>query len=317
MPDIRLLAILSLCLLVPIPFVQAQSLRPNVARWIDRPWEYRYLLYTRTSHVWQLSKGRFERSLAADPAKAREFGDPIEAHFQPQLSLPLPDSDTGQLNPRYFLEVLRLDIAPDRTVVQPTVDGKHLRARLNWLQDIVLTPSDESPLYVIDFGFLFMGAAGATDPRYSPAICSLLHGDSTPVDGPGHRYHPTFTPSIEGYFGCREWAAQLFDKNRPYIDVTSYETVQDTSKPKGKNGKHPLKPATYLRPFVGFSRFGDAPKPVIGSHMGHWFCISDCPDGAPAGPIEDIQAWSAKHGWPSPSRPSNVREFADRVPEVD
>jgi len=284
---------------------RAQAPRENVVRWIDRPWEYRYLLYSEEAFAWPLSRKRFAETLAADPKKAGEFGEPIAVHYDPTLTLSFADE-----RPRHYLHVLRLDIDPNRTIVQPNLKGDHLRPRLNWLGSIVLTPADDKPAYVAWFGFFFMGATGADDTRYSPTICSRIHGDSDPTDF-GGRYKPNDRPGSSGYFGCREWAAQLYDPERPYIDVTSYETEEDDERPKVK-GKYPLKPVTYIRPFVGFSRFDSPPKPVIGNHKGTWYCITDCPAGDTPGPIADMRAWASRSGWVIPKKPKNVREFMDK-----
>ena len=284
---------------------RAQGPAENTIRWIDRPWEYRYLLYTRTAFSWARARERFAELTAKNPQKAGKFGEPIEVHFNPSLTLSLPPEDTED-----HLQVLRLDIDKNRTILQPNLKGDHLRPRLNWLMGIVLTPSDDGPSYVVDFGEFFMGAYGASDTRYSPAICSRLHSDSRPDDGTG-RYKPKDDPTgLYGFFGCREWAAQLYDNRRPYIDVTSYEMVDDYDRPAVK-GKLPKKPETFIRPFVGFSRFDSPVKPVIGNHKGTWYCITDCPSGDSPGPIADMKAWAKRGGWPMPAKPKNVREFMD------
>lgn len=155
-----------------------------------------------------------------------------------------------------------------------------------------------------------MGAYGASDARYSPAICSGIHRDSTPAHSIG-RYKPKDDPTgLYGFFGCREWAAQLYDDRRPYIDVTSYEMVDDYDRLAVK-GKLRKKPETFIRPFVGFSRFDSPVKPVIGNHKGTWYCITDCPGGDSPGPIADMKAWAKRGGWPVPAKPRNVREFMD------
>lgn len=277
----------------------------DAIKWIDRPWEYRYLLYSEEAFAWPLSQQRFAKRLAAEPSKAGRFGEPIAMHFEPALTLNLATEE-----PRNYLSILRLDINVDRTIIQPNLKGEHLRPRLNWLKDIVLTPTDDKPGYVVKFGYFFMGDYGASDGRYSPAICSGIHGDSTPINTYG-RYKPKDTPGSLGYFGCREWAAQLYDRERPYIDVTSYETEEDYERPKVK-GKHPMKSVNHIRPFVGFSRFDSPVKPVIGNHKGQWYCITDCPAGDAPGPIADMMAWVQRSGWAMPKKPKNVRQFMDK-----
>ena len=285
--------------------VRSQTPDEIVVKWIDRPWDYRYLLYAQQDRTWLHLRAGFSKDIAKNPVKAAENGEPVESSFDAQQILNLAEEE-----PESFIRILRLDIGPNRTIVQTNLKGDHLRPRLNWLKEIVLTPSDEKPAYVVDFGYFFMGAPAAVDTRYSPTICSRIHGDGLPGDGIG-RYWSGFKTIRNGYFGCREWAAQLYDPERPYIDVTSYETEEDDERPKVK-GKYPLKPVTYIRPFVGFSRFDSPPKPVIGNHKGTWYCITDCPAGDTPGPIADMRAWASRSGWAIPKKPKNVREFMDK-----
>jgi len=300
----RCLLLLAAIFVAPIAY--AVALRPTVVKWIDRPWEYRYLLYANEASSWANSKRFFEEELVKNPQKVGEFGEPIAMHYEPTLTL-----NFAEERPRNFLNVLRLDINRDRTIVQPTLKGDQLRPRLNWLEDIVLTPSDDKPEYVVKFGFFFMGSVSAPDGRYSPTICSRILGDSSPPDESG-RYWKGFMPVPHGYFGCREWAAQLYDRDRPYIDVTSYEMIPDDDAPVKKGKKPRLIPMTYIRPFVGFSRFDSPAKPVIGNHKGQWYCITDCPAGDAPGPIADMSAWAQRSGWALPKKPKNVREFMDK-----
>jgi hypothetical protein len=53
---------------------------------------------------------------------------------------------------------------------------------------------------------------------------------------------------------------------------------------------------------VGWSRFTDPPKPVIGLHRKTWLCLHDCPSGEKPGVIRNIKAWTAKHQFPMPER---------------
>lgn len=289
----------------------AQSVASNARAWIDRPWEYRYLLYTERRFSWDRAQEDEAVRRLTDKNFGR-FGEPIPYYFSP--SFVLDGMESGRV--AGDLAILRLDINRDRSVVQRGLRGDQLYARLNALRGIVLTPDEKEPEYLVSFGALFMGAPQASDSRYSPAICSTFHGDSEPIDGYG-RYKRNFeTSPNRGYFGCREWAAQLYDKDRPYIDVTSYEMEPDYEA-KPVKGKQPMVRVTYIRPFIGFSRFKDPPKPVIGKHLQQWYCITDCPRGDPPGPIPDIDAWAARSGWGVPRRPKNVREFMDTPPSID
>lgn len=282
-------------------------------QWIERPWEYRYLLYVRDPYGWMHARESHVKDVNNDPVNAYEYSIDLPVYFDPQWTLTpkVPEDEAPQLWPA--LNVVRLDVAKDRKVAQRALNGDVLRARLNGHEDIVLTPSDTDPAYVITFGEFFMGAPEAADPRYSPSICSTLHGDTVPPGTTGrYAYRVKDTDSPEGFFGCREWAAQLYDRDRPYIDVTSYEMVEDYDKKPNKKGKYPLKPATYIKPFIGFSRFSDPHKPVIGKYGEQWYCITDCPSGEAPGEIADIQAWAARFGWKPPQRPKNPRQFINK-----
>lgn len=286
----------------------------NFTTWIDREWEYRYLLFVRNrwDGMQKLEQGNWTNK---PEGIANQF---VEGHFNP--SLILVPAATGHPDAAERA-VLRLDVARDRTVLTPTLQGKTVEARLNRLEDIVLAPKDEShPSFTILFGQLFLGAYYAANPAYSPSLCTDLDMEADPnFDG---RYQKKFKADSkyllhgsDGYFGCREWAAQLYDADRPYIDVTSYESGPDVTKPK-KGGGYTVGPVTYIKPFIGFSRFQDAPKPVIGQHLGQWYCLTDCPAATTPGKIENIKAWASAQGWPVPQRPKNVRRYINKPPDT-
>ncbi|RJG06146.1 hypothetical protein D3870_09130 [Noviherbaspirillum cavernae] len=172
-----------------------------------------------------------------------------------------------------------------------------LVGKRNRLREIVLTPktATEGPLYLI--GYWFMGLPG-DEQLFSPALCSSSDDD---------RYLKNFSRkfvskhSLDGNFGCREWTYQLYDRDRPFIDVTSYQ-----------------KDGTYIKEFIGWSRFEDPPKPVIGRHEKTWYCLHECPNSEAPGTIPDIAAWTRKHGFPVPKRPRKQpmfpnADFADYV----
>jgi hypothetical protein len=122
------------------------------------------------------------------------------------------------------------------------------------------------------------------DASFSPAVCN---------SDDRYRYKEDWSindPS--GGFGCREWTEQLYHRDQPYIDVTSYS-------PRGN----------FIGELVGWSRFEDPPKPVIGLQGKTWLCLHECPAGEQPGVIRDIKAWTAKHGYPMPKRPSKQPRF--------
>lgn len=286
--------------------------------WIDRPWEYRYLLYVDAADdFWVASKrqGNLELDGPKGPSSINMPGP-----FTPTWTLQGQASENGLIPGKKF-EVLRIDVRRDRAVVTQNQWGIPLDARLNWYEDLVLVPRMDKPEKVVRFGRFFMGSYAASDVRYSPAICSRTFGDNVdPREQSGRYVEKNFDPISDGYFGCREWAAQLYDSRRPYIDVTSYEYAIDYDKPKltsgPRKGDYPLKqPLTFapeIKHFIGFSRFDDPPKPIIGNHEGQWLCLNDCPGGEAPGKIADIKAWVALRGWPVPQSPKDVREYMDK-----
>lgn len=301
----------------------SSSLSQDYLAWIDRPWDYRYLLYVTTAADYRRGQHPSEKSLKIQTIDNSLLIADVRQFFEPTSVIPMPLTEAEQQGFWKSFEfeqaggalvVVRIDVAKDRTVLTPNTSKLPMTARLNSFRRVVLAPTVEQPSFIVEIGELFMGNFAASDSRYLPTICNTRYGDSTVPDSYG-RYSENARDGAYGYFGCREWAAQLYDQERPYIDVTSYELAEDYDQPKIKKGKRkgqlPLTATSFIREFGGFSRFRDAPKPVIGSYMGTWFCLTDCPDGEAPGVIPDIKAWSARHGWPVPEKPADVRAFKD------
>lgn len=301
------------------PAVAKAEKKNNYIRWLDRPWEYRYLL-----RVQQMSSYEGDREDKPDSNLKSAPGFTLywrPGPFPASWMVRAADSANGLAKGDQFA-VQRIDIAPDRSVLTPSDLKEPLEARLNWYEDIVFAPRRANPEYVVQFGQFFIGSITASDMRYSPSICNTSFEDNvSPGDRTGRYVEKNYDPISSGYFGCREWTAQLYDGSRPYIDVTSYEMGEDYTQPvlkKGpRKGKHPLAPQTWIKHFVGFSRFEDPPKPVIGNHDGTWLCLNDCPNGDAPGQIPDIKAWAARNHWDAPQKPKNVREFRDKKVNAD
>lgn len=314
---LKLFALVFLGTLAPLPRagIAIESENDALISWIDREWEYRYILIV--DFDWKIMQGLVQEDWTKKPLDVANQN--VAGYFNPTMVLVPAETGLPNASER---AVLRLDIARDRTVQTKTLRGKTVEARLNRLRGIVLAPKGEAPpSFTIDIGTLFLGAYYTADPAYSPSICTDTDMKADPrLNG---RYQKKFKADseyplhgINGNFGCREWAAQLYDSFRPYIDVTSYESGPDVTKPK-KGGGYTVGPVTYIKPFIGFSRFQDAPKPVIGQHLGQWYCLTDCPANTTPGKIDDIKAWAAAQGWPVPQRPKNVRRFINRSPRSE
>lgn len=291
---------------------------PSMA-WIDRPWEYRYLLYVDETRTF----GRHRKEQDSREGDSKEGGPRIARMPGPFAANWLVQRGLDYKGNPDLLAVVRLDIKKDRTITTPNDWGVELKARLNWYEYIVLAPNQLKPEKIIKFGDFFMGSFAASDTAYSPSICNLSFGDNVlpaPLEQSGRYVEKDYDPISHGYFGCREWTAQLYEPERPYIDVSSYEYEVDYDKPILKSGsrkgsppfKKPLTWAPEIKPFIGFSRFEDAPKPVIGNHLGQWVCLNDCPNGESPGQIADIKQWASKQGWPAPKPPKDVRAFKDK-----
>ena len=171
---------------------------------------------------------------------------------------------------------------PSGRVNSPNVPPGRWGGRRNVLGVLVLIDEDhpaEKPYAIADWD---QGVPGSV---FSPAIC----GQSDM-----NRYENHWgMVAIYGAFGCREWTAQLYDPDRPYIDVTSYAA----------HGR------TFIGEFVGWSRFRDPAKPVIGRHGRTWLCLHDCPAGEKTGVIPDIKVWAKQHGFPLPIKPPKQPQF--------
>ena len=258
--------------------------------WIERPWEMRYIIIG--TH-W----GSNEREYAIKYNAQRRHGDFLlwQQFFEQTVSIPIPnrlDSD--------ILSVVPIEFDKQGMVTTGHTHGSPLRGRLDDLLAIVLSAGDASTQPVYHLGHWFTGL-GDVSTHWAPGLCNL--------DGPPgpfskrdnlYRYGPKFEISeLDPTFGCREWAYQLYDDERPYIDVTSYVRV-------GKvYPKH-----TAIADFIGWARFGDK-KPVIGQHDGNWYCLHDCPGGDTPGAIPNIRVWAKKQGWAAPKPPTKAPTFPD------
>ncbi len=244
--------------------------RPSGTRvWLDRPWEIRYVLFV--EEAWRM-QSEITAGLKSNLEKAAPGNRNVYLHaaelFAPTIKLAVPGSET------VAVVLLRFDRLGH--VITKNRSLQKMTAKRNLLDDLVLI-RDESPggkpYYFADWS---QGIPG--DVGFSPAVCTLQdmrrYQDGWNIDG------------YSGNFGCREWTAQLYDRTAPYIDVTTYASH-----------------GNFIGEFVGWSRFEDPPKPVIGQQQQVWLCLHECPAGEKPGVIPDIKAWTRRHGYPMPERP--------------
>jgi len=260
--------------------------------WIERPWEMRYFL--KVTKRWDISKEGAIRRNAKPGNRSLEWAqifDPV-AEF--------PSLEPGS-SPTDKLSAITIEFDKEGRVVTPNTHNGPLRGRLNRLLYVTLSTGEGPKDAQYDLGEWFLGL-GDISTDWGPALCGTKNMPSPfSQTDEYYLYGPKFKlDEFSDAFGCREWAYQLYDPDRPYIDVTSY-----IPKSKDKDG-----PGTYIREFIGWARFDDK-KPVIGKHENHWYCLHDCPGGDKPGPIANINAWAAKNGWPAPKRPTRVPTFPD------
>lgn len=237
--------------------------------WLERPWEIRYVLFAKEARDMQIEIEGSKKFNAEQGGPGKEriylFGSAL---FEPTVTLRVPG---GKPIAAVLLEFDRAG----RIVNQNGALGR-MSAKRNMLDDLVLvndhTPGAQ-PYYFADWS---QGIPG--DVSFSPAVC---------ISDDIRRYEAGWNiDSYTGNFGCREWTAQLYHRDFPYIDVTSYASH-----------------GTFIGELVGWSRFEDPPKPVIGRHGKTWLCLHECPAGEKPGVIPDIKTWTAKHRYPMPERP--------------
>lgn len=268
------------------------SERSGTHIWIERPWEMRYFLMV--TGDWRIAKeGAIRRN-----ARPGKISFSWEQLFDPIVEFP---STKPHARPRDALSVITIEFDKQGWVTTPHTHKGTLRGRLNRLSYITLSTGDDPQDARYNLGEWFLGL-GDTSTDWAPGLC-VLKNIPTPFAKTDeyYLYGPKFKlDEFSTTFGCREWAYQLYDPDRPYIDVTTY-----IPKSIDKDG-----PGTYIREFIGWARFDDK-KPVIGKDENQWYCLHDCPGGDKPGPIGNINAWAAKNGWAVPKRPTRVPTFPD------
>jgi hypothetical protein len=274
--------------ILSIPAYSQVESKPTVSEhWIERPWEIRYFL-----HVSSTMSMQNAADLAKELKQKGQADLPLHLAFKPQVSIDV--QVPWRLSGHDAFSSVAIAFERSGKVSTHNTENKPLQGRLNQQRWIMLV-GDNPPRY--DLGIWYMGRDG-NDAHMVPAICA---SDETPSPfsskNENYRYHPRFKSSeVKGGFGCREWAYQLYDPERPYIDATSYE-----------------KDGAYLREFIGFGRFDIPAKPVIAQHEKHWMCLHECPNGEKPGLIPDVRKWAKKNGWPAPKRPKKMPMFPDRT----
>jgi len=266
----------------------------NNRPWIERPWAWRYLMYI--SPDWDNHR-RFEQGYneKIGPQALRRQWKPLfdATHFF--------QSYDKHADPGSGISVVLIEFDKDGKVTTPNAFGKPLHGRIGQNMWVTLAEGDSGVDRQFDIGYWFLGLDDASTD-WAPSICSISHRP-TPFDKTNTSYLYGSVYQIYSWrpiVGCREWAYQIKDSGRPYIDITSYipKRFDDYG------------PGTYIHETIGWARFEDH-KPIIGKHEYLWYCLHDCPGNDQPGVIPDIQAWAAKNGWKPPQPPTRVPVFPD------
>jgi hypothetical protein len=261
--------------------------------WIDREWEVRYFVEVFDKELW----ARMKKDPLADGQNGKSRSFARESYFEPASIVDLKASSPLHSNQ---LAVFVIEFDREGWVTTPHGFPGRLRGRLSRAMTLELTSGDmrSDPSSILAAWFTGLGDVST---HWAPAFCRAGQypvPPGFPIDT--YLYGPKI--KLDQYsssgFGCREWAYQLYDDERPFIDVTSYLP--------GRGGRitHP-----HLLDVYGWARFGDR-KPIIGKQGDYWYCLHDCPNGERPGMI-DIKAWTARNGWPLPKPPTRVPTFPD------
>ncbi|BAL95922.1 hypothetical protein [Rubrivivax gelatinosus] len=263
--------------------------------WLDRPWELQYVVYV--TERW----GRSVR--VAKELTETNAPDDLELYWKTLFEpVSFHQSRHKWASPGEGLTVVLIEFERDGKVKTPHHFDRPLYGRIDKRLYVRLSPGDYATQPRFSLGEWFMGL-GDISTHWAPGLCN-----SKQMPSPfartysGYLYGPAYSPSWgTASFGCREWAYQLGDPGRPYIDITSY--FPKNADPGGSG--------TYVFSTMGWARFNDDRKPIIGRHEDDWFCLHDCPGGDKPGLIPDIKAWAAKNGWPVPKPPTRIPVFPD------
>jgi hypothetical protein len=247
-----------------------------------RPWTVRYFIYVDDFESTKIGKMVAEKIIEEERKNSKfRAVRPFKHLFTPALAVYLPPVGFSVQE----LGIVQIEFDRDGMVTTENTSDQRLQGVIDDGKYLVLEtekPADGPPFYIADW------FRGWSDPmrEFTPAFCT--------VDD-DRRYRKGFDAakySDIGNFGCREWSFQLLDRNRPYIDVTSYERNE-----------------TFIKKFYGWAPFDGPRKPVIGRHYKSWVCLLDCPQGAAPGIIADIAKWVKENGYPIPKRPKKNPMF--------
>lgn len=247
----------------------------------ETSWNIKYFLFIDTQKNFQADAITAKK----ENASSREFINPKKYLKFEELLLP---NAVFKVNKKKSIGVVLIQFDREGRVLNKLPHASGFRAIRDELNHFSFIELNGEPKHYYDFGF--WDTAGDPLRPYLPAACSDIDMD---------RYARPWSSELpEGAVGCREWTAQLYHKQQPYIDVTTYN-----------NGR------SFIGKLMGWARFEDSPKPVIGRHGTTWLCLHDCPAGERPGIIPNILKWTRKHGYPVPVEKLEQPEYLDSETE--
>lgn len=245
--------------------------------WIDIPWNLRYVLFINSEKYMRegIAASRRFNALDGKQGKDHVYHDIEELFINMKQVVP---AKKGKI----AVALITFDRTGRVTNEDSAFSG--FTGKLSAIESFVLIRPDEAQTKPYGFGEWDQGIPG--DVSFSPALCITI--DS-------HRYEKYWRQNdYRGNVGCREWTAQLYRPEEPYIDVTTYS-----------------KRGNFIGELVGWARFEDRPRPVIGMQGKQWLCLHECPAGESPGVISNIRAWTRKHNFPIPVRPKRQPVYPD------
>lgn len=245
-----------------------------------RNWNIKYILWAENASLARtMHELSIKNSSKLDAKSDRKYSD-IRAILKYE---PVVTTRDGK---KISLLLLRFD--PAGEVISGLLYGKKLSGYWSTTQHLGILEPDSSPQKLYFLGFWRENSFGPEGEALLPAVC-------TASDMILYKMNIRSKNEYFGNIGCREWTAQLYDPQRPYIDITTYY-------PDGSG---------YVGSIMGWSRFSDPPKPVIGMSGKDWYCLHDCPSGQSPGLIANIKEWTREHGYPVPVPPSQQPTYPD------
>ena len=267
---------------LPAPAYAADGIQESAAyRFSSRLWPIKYFLYISDADLMTRVRARTaETNLQIGDGIDNSLYRNYEEFFPPERILHTPSGKLG---------IVLLTFLPNGILLTPKFSRFHFTAARTEIGALVLlkngTGNENNKPYHFAWWWELPG-----QHIMSPAVC----------DGVDQIRYKTNNPRKKGYiggFGCREWSAQMQSEDSAYIDVTSYY-----------DSKYHV-----ISGIAGWSGFENKSKPIIGKHMTTWVCLHECPGGEEPGIIQNIEAWTRKHGFPLPKPAARQPEYPNSM----